>query len=136
MRLVAPPPSRTAVLLALAFGIAAPAVADDTVRFSRDLVPILRTQCATCHLTGQEAGNLKLHPAAAHSSLISIASIESPLQRVKPGAPQESYLMHKLDGTHLDAGGSGDRMPFGAPPLDEATRELFRRWIAAGARPD
>jgi hypothetical protein len=116
--------------LLLATGSAA---AGEAVSFKRDLVPVLRTQCATCHLTGQEAGNMKLHPGAAHASLVGVQSIESPLLRVKPGAPDDSYLMHKLEGTHLDAGGSGDRMPFGQPPLDEATRTRIRSWIAAGA---
>ncbi|MBS0345705.1 MAG: hypothetical protein JSR69_04530 [Proteobacteria bacterium] len=117
-----------AALASAGAGAAAPAVS-----FSRDIVPVLRGNCATCHLTGQEAGQMKLHPGGAYASLVKVASVESPLQRVAPGAPDKSYLMHKLDGTHLDAGGSGERMPFGQPPLDDATRELLRRWIAAGA---
>lgn len=107
--------------------------AAEAVSFGRDLVPVLRTNCATCHLTGQEAGNMKLHPGGAYASLVNVASVESKLKRVAPGAPDESYLMRKLDGTHLDAGGVGERMPFGQPPLDDAVRERFRAWIAAGA---
>lgn len=107
--------------------------ATETVSFAKDVVPVLRSHCATCHLTGQEAGNMKLHPAAAWASLVKVASIESPLRRVEPGAPGKSYLMHKLDGTHLDAGGQGVQMPFGAPPLEPEVRERIRSWIAAGA---
>lgn len=113
--------------------VAGAAGASQEVSFSRDLVPVIRANCATCHLTGQEAGNMKLHPGAAYASLVNVQSGESKLKRVQPGAPQDSYLMHKLDGTHLDAGGSGERMPFGAPQLDEGLRERFRAWIAAGA---
>lgn len=76
---------------------------------------------------------MKLHPAAAWASLVKVASTESPLRRVEPGAPGKSYLMHKLDGTHLDAGGQGVQMPFGAPPLEPEVRERIRAWIAAGA---
>ena len=47
------------------------------VSFSRDLVPVLRTNCATCHLTGSEAGNLALHPGAAYKNLVGVQSIES-----------------------------------------------------------
>lgn len=108
--------------------------AAEAVSFARDLVPLLRANCATCHLTGQEAGSMKLHPGGAYASLVNVDSVESKLKRVQPGVPQQSYLMHKLDGTHLDAGGIGDRMPFGAPQLDEATRERFRNWIATGAK--
>ena len=103
------------------------------VSFSGDLVPVLRTNCATCHLTGSEAGNLALHPGAAFKSLVGVQSIESKWLRVKPGAPDESYLLMKIDGTHLDAGGSGGRMPYNMEPLDAATRGKFRDWVAAGA---
>ena len=107
--------------------------AAESVSFAKDVVPVLRSHCATCHLTGQEAGNMKLHPVAAWASLVKVASIESPLRRVEPGAPGKSYLMHKLDGTHLDTGGQGVQMPFGAPPLEPEVRERIRSWIAAGA---
>lgn len=126
-------PHRFALALLAA---AASAGAADEVSFSRDLVPVLRANCATCHLTGQEAGNMKLHPGAAYASLVGVPSVESKLKRVEAGAPERSYLMHKLDGTHLDAGGSGEQMPFGAPALDEATRQSVRAWIAAGAKND
>lgn len=128
--------TRAASLAGLAcLSLLAPAGAGaaGTVSFARDVVPVLRVHCATCHLTGQEAGNMKLHPGGAYASVVRVQSVESPLKRVEPGAPDKSYLMHKLDGTHLDAGGMGDRMPFGADPLDDTTRDLIRRWISAGA---
>jgi hypothetical protein len=103
------------------------------VSFSRDLVPVLKSSCATCHLTGSEAGNLALHPGAAYKNLVNVPSIESKWLRVKPGAPDESYLLMKIDGTHLDAGGSGGRMPYNMEPLDAAIRQHFRDWVAAGA---
>ena len=114
---------------------AAPAepVATAGVSFVRDLVPVLRANCATCHLTGSEAGNLALHPGAAYKNLVGVQSIESKWLRVKPGAPDESYMLMKIDGTHLDAGGSGGRMPYNMEPLDAATRGKFRDWVAAGA---
>jgi len=98
------------------------------VSFVRDLVPVLRANCATCHLTGSEAGNLALHPGAAYKNLVGVQSIESKWLRVKPGAPDESYMLMKIDGTHLDAGGSGGRMPYNMEPLDAATRGKFRDW--------
>jgi hypothetical protein len=112
---------------------AADAAATSAVSFSRDLVPVLKSSCATCHLTGSEAGNLALHPGAAYKSLVNVQSIESKWLRVKPGAPDESYLLMKIDGTHLDGGGSGGRMPYNMEPLDAATRQHFRDWVAAGA---
>lgn len=121
-------------LPAVLLWVAGSAGAADAVSFARDLVPVLRTRCAICHLTGQEPGYMKLYPSAAYASLVNVPSSEGPLKRVQPGAPQRSYLMHKLDGTHLDAGGAGEQMPLGQPPLDEAVRERFRAWIDQGAQ--
>ena len=60
--------------------VATPAAASD-VSFSRDLVPVLKTSCANCHLTGTEAGNLALHPGAAYKSIVDVPSIEGWLTR-------------------------------------------------------
>ena len=108
--------------------------AAEVVSFARDLAPVLRTRCAVCHLTGEEPGNMKLYPGAAYASLVNVASTEGKLKRVHPGAPELSYLMHKLDGTHLDAGGVGEQMPLGQAPLDQIIRDCFRAWIAQGAQ--
>ena len=103
------------------------------VTFKQSIVPVLKSKCAACHLTGQEAGRLALHPDAAHASLVGAKSNEADLLLVKPGAPDQSYLLMKLQGTHLQRGGQGARMPFGAPPLDAETIAKVREWIAAGA---
>lgn len=108
--------------------------AAERVSFARDIVPVLRSNCATCHLTGEEPGGMKLYPSAAYKSIVKTQSQESSLLRVTPGDPQASYLMHKLEGTHLDVGGVGVQMPFGLPPLPPEIREAVRRWIAQGAQ--
>lgn len=72
---------------------------------------------------------------AAYRGLVGAPSTESPLLRVAPGKPDQSYLMHKLQGTHLSVGGSGDPMPKTDPPrlLEPAQLALFKSWIEAGA---
>jgi len=109
----------------------APAVA---VSFSRDIVPVLRTQCATCHMTGMEPGNMALHPGAAWANLVNVKSPVSGLVRVVPGKPDQSYLLMKLEGTHLDHGGKGVRMPFGVPPLPQTVVDQIAAWIRQGAK--
>ncbi|MFC3608807.1 hypothetical protein [Stutzerimonas tarimensis] len=109
------------------------AAAGGEVSFSRAVVPVLRTQCAGCHMTGDEPGGMKLYPSAAYASLVGVPSADSPLLRVAPGEPEQSYLMHKLEGTHLDVGGQGAQMPFAQLPLAEETRAVIRQWIEAGA---
>jgi hypothetical protein len=114
-------------------GVALAAQADTGVSFKQSLAPVFKSKCAACHLTGQEAGRLALHPGAAYGSLVGVKSSEVDLLRVKAGAPDESYLLMKLQGTHVKQGGKGARMPFGGPPLDDETIAKVRDWIAAGA---
>jgi hypothetical protein len=110
----------------------APSVANG-VSFSRDIAPILEKRCAVCHLTGDEPGGMALHMQAAYDSLVNVASKESPLPRISAGDAERSYILHKLNGTHLTVGGSGVRMPLGAAPLDAAFILALTQWIQAGA---
>ena len=104
--------------------------------FAKEIAPILQNNCATCHLTGAEAGKMSLVPANAIAHLVNIKVQEAPnLVRVVPGNPDASYLIMKLEGTHIAHGGTGARMPFGAPPLSAEKIANFRRWIREGAQP-
>ena len=104
------------------------------VSFRTDIAPLFKTRCAVCHLNGSEAGKLALHPRAARASLVGRKSGESTLQLIAPGKPDASYLVMKLEGTHIARGkGSGARMPFGQAPLDAAAIAKVKNWITAGA---
>lgn len=105
--------------------------------YSKDVAPLLKTRCAICHLTGREAGNMALHPAGAYASLVGVKSTEAKaIARVEPGKPEASYLIAKLEGTHIAMGGTGARMPFGAAPLPQAQVDMIKAWIKAGAKKD
>jgi hypothetical protein len=56
------------------------------------------------------------------------------LMRILPGQPDSSYLVHKIEGTHLDVGGSGSRMPLSGCCLSSSQIKTIRDWIAAGAQ--
>lgn len=113
--------------------IAAPALA---VSYQADIVPLIESQCATCHLTGEEAGGISLVGDVAIGFLVGQPSLEAPtIMRVAPGDPDNSYVVMKLEGTHIHHGGTGAQMPFGAPPLDPKQIAKVRQWIAAGAHP-
>jgi cytochrome c553 len=103
------------------------------VSFQRDIAPLLKVRCAACHLTGEEAGGMALHPRAAYRTLVGVKSAGSPLLRVQPGAPDASYLLRKLEGTQVEAGGGGMRMPMDGEALSAAEIQTIRAWIAAGA---
>ena len=103
------------------------------VSYSRDIQPIFNNYCVVCHQGAGQAG-LELEPNASYSKLVGVPSTESSTQlRVKAGAPDQSYLLAKLNGTQVQAGGSGAQMPFGAAPLSQAQISLIQQWIAAGA---
>jgi hypothetical protein len=112
------------------------AAQDGAIRFTRDIVPIFKSRCVMCHLPGAELGKLALHPKAAYANLVGVPSADSPLLRVAPGNPEASYLYRKVTGTQIAAGGTGERMPFGEPPLNAAQLEAIRRWIESGAKAD
>ena len=102
------------------------------VSFKADLQPILNENCVACHQEGSAEEGLILEDGKAHAHLVRAASHESKLALVAPGAPEASYLLLKLEGSHIRAGGSGARMPLG-DPLDAKQVAMFRSWIAAGA---
>lgn len=112
------------------------AAQDGEIRFTQDILPIFKSRCVMCHLPGAELGNLALHPKAAYANLVGVPSSESPLPRITPGNPEASYLYRKVTGTQIAAGGTGERMPFGEPPLSAGQLEAIRRWIESGAKAD
>ncbi len=118
--------------VALGAAISPAAAPADEVSFERDVLPIVNKQCVMCHVPGAESGALSLYPDA-WVSLVGIASRESSLKRVEPGAPDRSYMYLKLVNAQESAGGSGLRMP-PTQPLEAAELEAIRRWIEQGAK--
>jgi len=109
--------------------------AADEVSFAADIVPLLKSRCVVCHLPGAEQGGLALHPQGGYANLVDVKSTQSPLLRVSPGKPDDSYLYRKLTGTQAQVGGSGERMPFGDASLTAEEIERIRLWIEGGAKP-
>jgi uncharacterized protein (TIGR03118 family) len=92
--------------------------------------------CSGCHNGSNPPGGAlpgaqNLKAGSSFASLVSVASLEQPtLLRVKPGDATNSYLIQKLEGA---AGITGSRMPLGGTPLDQATIDQIKSWIASGA---
>jgi hypothetical protein len=97
--------------------------------------PILDRECIKCHGTKEKKAKLDLSEGESFKSLVNVPSKEDPtLMRVKPGDPEQSYLMLKLE--HKTSEGSG--MPkgfFGARSLSQKDLDAVRAWIAGGANP-
>lgn len=87
---------------------------------------------AGCHGGAAAQRGLRLDPGFSAGSLVNVPSpVNSALVRVVPGQPDQSFLIHKLQGTQS----LGDRMPQGGPFLTQSEVDNVRLWIANGARP-
>jgi hypothetical protein len=105
------------------------------VRFSTDIEPVLNQSCAIsgCHAVGSAQAGLVLAAGSSRANTVNVRSTEAPgLDRIEPGLADSSYLIHKLRGTQLAVGGSGERMPKGGQPDPELQWDL-ERWTGGGA---
>ena len=99
-----------------------------------DIQPIFNQECgATCHLNNGASGGLDLD-TNTYANLVDAPSVQAPLSRVVPGDLDGSYLWHKLNNTHIGAGGSGGSMP-PAGTLSAGDLQTIRQWIVTGASP-
>jgi hypothetical protein len=99
--------------------------------WSSDIRPILNMACVSCH-DSSAPGGLDL-ASIPYFRLVNVESSHVPgMDRVEPFAASESYLWHKIMGTHSLVGGFGGVMPpsGGIPPQD--IRKITD-WINAGA---
>jgi len=85
--------------------------------------------CSGCH--PPNGGGQDLRAGHSWASIVNVNSSEQPaLKRVKPGDPDNSYLVRKLAG---GPGITGSRMPLGGPFLSAEELQLIRQWISEGA---
>src|SRR5882672_3630637 len=87
--------------------------------------------CTKCHIGASAPEGLQLDAAHSYNLLVGVPSNEQPsLLRVKPGDPDSSYMVRKIEGL---AGITGGQMPLGETPLPQATIDAIRQWITNGA---
>ena len=88
--------------------------------------------CSVCHVGGAAPEGLRLDATDSFNLLAGVPSTEVPsLMRVKPGDPNNSYIIQKLEG-HAAVGA---QMPLGGPYLSTDTIAFVRQWITNGAPP-
>ena len=93
-----------------------------------------RQACVNCHTNvgRNPSGGLNLAHDLAYDQIVNVpSSRKAGAIRVIPGDPENSYLVHKIEGR---AGIVGIRMPFSGPPfLTDGQILILKRWIALGA---
>lgn len=92
------------------------------VDFARDIEPVLKARCYSCHGDTQQAGGLRLDSRA------SLLRGGSGGAAITPGNAAKSTLLSRLTGQD-----GKPRMPLGFAPLSDAQIQLFRDWINQGA---
>ena len=87
--------------------------------------------CSKCHIGASAPEGLQLDAAHSYNLLVGVPSAEQPsLLRVKAGDPDNSYMVHKIEGL---PGITGGQMPLGETPLPQATINAIRQWVTNGA---
>lgn len=125
------------------------------ISFADDVMPIFEASCnsTNCHgspstpdadlYLGSASGNDEDTILEVYGELVNVDGFNAlGMFRVKPGDPENSWLMVKLDGdmscpraAPFCAGSCGQRMPrgAGAMPLPDSELNIIRSWIANGA---
>ncbi|MCB9758238.1 MAG: hypothetical protein H6739_00220 [Alphaproteobacteria bacterium] len=107
---------------------------DTDLSFASDVEPIIQGNCSPCH-TSNTSGGLSMASGAGYGNLVDVPSGEAMgMDRVEPGDPGNSYMWRKLEGTHNEAGGSGDRMPKNGT-MSQGDLDIIEQWISGGANP-
>ena len=94
---------------------------------------IFSQRCVGCHTNVGRVPpmGLNLTEGNAYANLVGVAARgKAGATRVVPGDPENSYIIHKLEGR---AGISGVRMPFAGTPLTDGQILVIKRWIETGA---
>jgi hypothetical protein len=93
-----------------------------------------RRACNSCHTNvgRTPSAGLMLTHDVAYDQIVNVASArKAGAIRVIPGDPDNSYLVHKVEGLSDIV---GVRMPFSGPPyLTDGQILILKRWIALGA---
>jgi hypothetical protein len=93
-----------------------------------------RLACTNCHsnVGRNPSGGMTLLSGVSYANLVGVASTGKPgAVRVIPGDPENSYIIHKLEGKSDIV---GVRMPRGNGPfLTDGQILVIKRWIANGA---
>ncbi|MEX2306893.1 MAG: PSD1 and planctomycete cytochrome C domain-containing protein [Pirellulales bacterium] len=100
--------------------------AADSVRFNRDVLPILAENCYACHGTDKAAREADLRLDQRESAILDRDGTHA----IAPGRPVQSELWKRIV--------SSDPQFVMPPPetgrrLNEAQREVLRRWVSQGA---
>ena len=109
------------------------------LHFQADVWPIVKANCS-CHFPSMEMTPgqytvliLDEDPSISYAKLIDQPSSVAGIDYVVPGDIEHSYVVMKLEGTHVAVGGLEDAMPPPPAMLAVADGAAIKAWIEQGA---
>ena len=110
----------------------------ETACYDLNVQPIWDAKCVVCHSGAAPLGGLALDDGVSFMNMVSVPSAQATtMNLVEPGSTEDSYLWHKLVGTHGDVGGFGCQMPRAVDcgsgqQLSNQDLEAIESWINDG----
>jgi mono/diheme cytochrome c family protein len=114
---------RLATLTLIVLSLTTPARAGEkAVSFEKDVVPIFKASCVSCHKADKKKGKLDM---STYADLRKGGKQGDP---VKPGDPAKSLLVEMISGKEPEMPEKGDK-------LTDAQVKVISDWIQQGAKP-
>jgi cytochrome c len=114
---------RLATVMLIVLAASAPVRADDKkISFEKDVMPIFKASCISCHKADKKKGKLDM---STYADLMKGGKQGNP---VKPGDPAKSLLIEMVSGKEPEMPEKGDK-------LSEAQVQVISDWIKQGAKP-
>ncbi|MEK6606496.1 MAG: hypothetical protein AABZ30_02440 [Myxococcota bacterium] len=112
-----------------------PADGGAETRLPADIQAVFDDRCVDCHGAKDPKGDVDLRAAFAYANLVCRRAYEldPPRNLVELDYATRSYLLNKLEGTHVDLGGHGYPMPMGEAAIEPDAIGRIAAWINAGA---
>ena len=107
--------------LMLTLALSAPAQEKKPVSFEKDVMPIIKASCISCHKPDKKKGKLDM---STYEALMKGGDQGSP---VKAGDAKKSILIEVVSGKEPEMPEKGD-------PLTAAQIDVLSRWIMEGAK--
>jgi mono/diheme cytochrome c family protein len=113
--------SAPAIFSLMCIGLSLSAQDKKPVSFEKDIVPIFKTSCLSCHKPDKKKGKLDM---STYVDLMKGGKQGSP---IKPGDPTKSLIVEMISGKEPEMPEKGDA-------LKPEQVELISRWIKEGAK--
>ena len=114
---------RVAILILTVCALASASEADEkAVSFEKDVMPIFKASCVSCHKADKKKGKLDM---STYAELRKGGKQGDP---VKPGDPAKSLLVEMISGKEPEMPEKGDK-------LTDAQVKVISDWIQQGAKP-